>query len=325
METKSRKLKFVFIVYWVLLTYIFAALVWWFIALTRQNTLMANFMRQELRAYEPSNQFGIDEINSFEKRKRAQYLGEGAIFFLLISTGAVFVFRSVRKQIKDSQQQQHFMMAITHELKTPIAITKLNLETLLKRKLEESQQQKLLNNTIHEANRLNALCNNLLLSSQIESAGYQPTRELIDFSGLVAACMQEYINRFPQREIQFDGASACMVLGDSLHLQLAINNLIDNAIKYSPKNSLIRVSLETKSSQIYLHIADEGNGIPDSEKKKVFTKYYRLGNAATKAAKGTGLGLYLTKRIIEQHSGSLQLNNNQPQGCVFTIELKIAK
>ena len=116
--------------------------------------------------------------------------------------GAVFVFRAFRKQLKDSQNQQHFMMALTHELKTPIAVAKLNLETMQKRKLDEQQQQRLLQTALQETNRLNTLCNNMLLSSQIEAGGYRITDEETNFSELVNNCVRDFVNRFPQNNIQ---------------------------------------------------------------------------------------------------------------------------
>ena len=140
-------------VYWVLLVYIVAALVYWFIALNTQNRQMIQYEKQQLKKDSPIYIDEIKKLNAIEKRKTIQYIGEGSTFLLLILASAVFIFRAVRKQLKSSQQQQNFMMAITHELKTPIAVTKLNLETLQKRKLEEGQQQKLIQSTIQEANR----------------------------------------------------------------------------------------------------------------------------------------------------------------------------
>ena len=146
MNTKSKRLHFIFIIYWFLLTYIIVALIWWFIALNRQNQQMTALELQQLDSHNPGFDKTNTKIKDGEKRKTMQYLGEGAIFFLLIVAGAVYVFRIARKQLKQSQEQQNFMMAITHELKTPIAITKLNLETLQKRKLDEPQQQRLIQN-----------------------------------------------------------------------------------------------------------------------------------------------------------------------------------
>lgn len=316
------RLHFVFLLYWILLAYIFAALIWWGIALANQNRQMTALMRAELVAGQPDYAQKLANIDLLEKRKQAQYLGEGIIFFLLISAGAVFVHRAVRKQISDSQQQQHFMMAITHELKTPIAVTKLNLETLQRRKLDEQQQHKLISNTIYEANRLNALCNNLLLSSQIESGGYQLTTEAISFSDLVDNSAGEYQGRFPQRRFIISIEPELETEGDSLLLQLAVNNLLENAVKYTAKDKTVSITLKQQQGMLILEVADEGKGIPPTEFKKVFEKYYRVGNAATKAAKGTGLGLYLTKKIILQHQGRIGIRENHPNGCIFHIHLK---
>ncbi len=143
-----KKLDTIYILYWFLLTYIVAALVWWFIALSQQNKIMTDYKLGELSKMETAYQQKVDKINEENRRKTAQYIGEGITFFLLIIVGAVVVFRAVRRQFVQSQQQQNFMMAITHELKTPIAITKLNLETLQKHPLQPEQQQQIFTNTL---------------------------------------------------------------------------------------------------------------------------------------------------------------------------------
>ena len=320
---KTNRLRIIFLVYWVLLAYIIAALVWWFIALNRQNVQMASFEISQLKIGDPNNPKQLTEILAITKRKTAQYVGEGAIFLLLILSGAVFIYRAVRRQFKSGQDQQNFMMAITHELKTPIAITKLNLETLLKRKLEESQQQRLIQNTIQEANRLNALCNNMLLASQMEAGGHRITKEEINLSELTIACIKDFIIRYPQRIFQAEVVGDIYIMGDRFLLQMAINNLIDNAIKYSPKNSVISILLYQQQKVITLVIRDQGKGIEAAEKKKVFDKFYRIGNKATKEAKGTGLGLYLTKKIALQHDASIFVGDNTPTGSDFTILFKV--
>ena len=211
-------------------------------------------------------------------------------------------------------------MAITHELKTPIAITKLNLETLLKRKLEDNQQQRLLHNTIQEANRLNALCNNMLLASQIEGGAQNIIKEEINLSQLVTECTDDFILRHPQRIFKKEIATDIFLNGDMLMLQMAVNNLVDNAIKYSTKETVVNIALQKQGSTVRLTIQDQGKGIDAAEKKKVFDKFYRIGNKATKEAKGTGLGLYLTKKIAQQHQALLFVTDNHPAGSNFTIE-----
>ena len=321
-QNKSRRLRYIFLVYWILLAYVLAALVWWFIALNKQNHQMATYKISELNISYAGYQTALEKITNIEKRKTAQYIGEGAVFFLLIITGAIYIYRVVKSQFKISRQQQNFMIAITHELKTPIAVTKLNLETLQKRKLEEAQHQKLLQNTLQEANRLNALCNNMLLYSQIEEGGYKVIKEQVDLSALVHECINEYQTRFPQRQYAAAIDPGLHIQGDLLLIQMAINNLIDNATKYTPKNLQITLALFMADPNIIFQIKDEGKGIADVEKKKVFDKFYRIGNTATKEAKGTGLGLYLTKKIVQQHKANISVTDNTPEGSIFTIIFK---
>lgn len=322
MPNKLKKLRYIFFIYWFLLVYILTALIWWFIALNDQNRQMAQFKTQELNVADSNYSNQVITIKQDEKRKTAQYIGEGSIFFLLILAGAVFVYRAVRRQLKLSQEQQHFMMALTHELKTPIAVAMLNLETLQKRKLDESQQLRLIQTTLQETNRLNALCNNMLLASQIEAGGYAITKDETDMSELISHCVQDFITRFPGRRIVSHVKENIFVNGDRLLLQMLANNLIDNAVKYSPRESAITVSLEEKNNSIILEVRDEGKGIATDEKEKIFNKFYRTGNSATKAAKGTGLGLYLTKKIVAQHNGNISMTDNVPTGAIFAVTLK---
>lgn len=318
---KSIKLRSIFFLYWFLLAYILAALIWWFIALNQQNRQMAQYETEQLQKTDNNYQAAYDNIITIEKRKTAQYLGEGVTFFLLIIAGAVFVFRAVRRELKISRQQQHFMMAITHELKTPISVAKLNLETMQKHKLDEQQQQRLLQNTLEETNRLNALCNNMLLSSQIEAGGYLLTPEETNISELVAKCLQDFITRYPQQKFEMNIAPGIFIEGDRLLLQMLVNNLIDNAIKYSHKEMPVTVLLSEKDKYICLQVKDEGKGIAPEEKEKIFNKFYRTGNAATRTAKGTGLGLYLAKRIALQHNAYITVTDNKPAGSIFTVTL----
>src|SRR6478609_8458878 len=152
---KKRRLTFITIVYWFLLLFIMAAWVWWFISLQNQNDQMLMYKSLQINKDDPAYEQSLDLINEEHKRKTTQWISEGITFVIVTLIGAVFVYRSVRKQFLLGKQQQNFMMAVTHELKTPIAIVNLNLETLQKRKLNEEKQQRLLNTTLQETERLN--------------------------------------------------------------------------------------------------------------------------------------------------------------------------
>ncbi|MBK9532886.1 MAG: two-component sensor histidine kinase [Chitinophagaceae bacterium] len=321
MPSKSKKFRYIFFLYWFLLAYILAALIFWFIALNRQNRQMTKYEMEQLDPADKNYQPALENIKSLEKRKTAQYLGEGVTFFLLIVAGAIFVFRAVRRELRISEQQQNFMIAITHELKTPISVAKLNLETMQKRKLDEHQQQRLIQTTLEETNRLNALCNNMLLSSQMEAGGYPFTNEETNISELISRCVQDFITRYPQQKIETAITPDIFINGDRLLLQILANNLIDNAIKYGPKELPVTVVLTEENDKIILRVQDLGKGIAAEERDKIFNKFYRVGNAATKSAKGTGLGLYLTKKIARQHNANITVTDNSPSGAIFTVIL----
>jgi signal transduction histidine kinase len=318
------KLTLVTTVYWILLSYMVAALLWWFIALDKQNKMISNIRLSELKHDDPNYYRDALAIENSANRKTIQFISEGTTFLVLILVGAVFVFRATRKQIKLSQQQQNFMMAVTHELKTPIAVAQLNLETLQKRQLDEDKRQMLIGNTLQEANRLNTLCNNILFASQLDAGAYTTTKQEVNFSDLLEGCVDSFKKRFSTRIIEERINESIYIIGEPLLLQMLVNNLMDNANKYAIKGSPITIVLKQEENQIEFSVADLGEGIAEEEKKKIFQKFYRVGEENTRKTKGTGLGLYLCKKIVEGHAGKIFVSNNQPQGSIFTVKFKTA-
>ncbi len=317
---KKKRLAIATFVYWFLLLYVIAALVWWFIALQQQNEQMTNYKMQELKLDDPYYIPKTDRIKLEEHNKTAQYIGEGTIFLLLILIGAIFVYRAVRRQFKLQQQQQNFMMAVTHELKTPIAVTKLNLETLMRYKLDEQQQKKIIHSALQETDRLNTLANNILLSSQLEGGGYHLSKEELDLSALTSQVAKDFQTRFQEKKWEVHIEPELAVTGDTLLLQMLVNNLIENSIKYSPKDAAIGIELIKENGGAVLRVKDQGAGIAENEKKKIFEKFYRAGNEATRTTQGTGLGLYLCRKIATDHNAQINVSDNIPAGSIFTVK-----
>ena len=323
----KKRIRLATTIYWLLLFYIVAALVWWFISLEKQNRLMTNFKISHLNAsIDPSHDpqlynSALAKIEQDHRRNLVKYVSEGSTFLLLILIGAAFVYRSVRRQFLFQQQQQNFMMAVTHELKTPIAVARLNLETLQKHQLDIEKQKKLIRMTLEETERLNTLTNNILVSAQLEGEGYAASKEELDLSNLVKDCIRDVIQRYPERRFIESIEPDMDVKGDPLLLQLLINNLLENAMKYSPKEKPITCLLDQHSGKIQLSVKDEGPGIPSDEKKNVFKKFYRLEDEATRKTQGTGLGLYLCKKIAQGHNGDIVVTDNTPHGSNFIVSL----
>ncbi len=321
---KKRRLAFITVVYWFLLLFIVAAWVWWFISLQNQNDQMRIFRLMQLNKDDAAYEQNLFLINDDHRRKTGQYISEGITFVIVTLIGAVFVYRSVRKQFMLTKQQQNFMMAVTHELKTPIAVVNLNLETLQKRKLDEEKQHHIIQSTLQEADRLNDLTSNILITSQLESGNYMPDKEKVELSELAYKCASVFAHRFPLRTINMDIEEDIFINGEKLLVQLLINNLLDNALKYSSKEKPVSIELNEEQNKVLLKIKDEGAGINDEEKKKVFGKFYRSGNEAIRKTKGTGLGLYLCRRIADSHKAKIKITDNQPAGSIFTVEFNAA-
>jgi signal transduction histidine kinase len=323
-ERLKKKLRRTTLIYWALLLYVLAALLWWLISLQQQNRLIAQEKREllELRATLLSPlAYKIEQqtIEDLYRRNQTKYISEGITFLLVILIGAVFIFRAVRRQFKMQLQQQHFMMAVTHELKTPIAVAKLNLETLQKYQLDPDKQQKLIRTTLDETARLNFLTNNILVSAQLENKTFVTGKEELDLSALLQDCVNAVQKRFPDRNLETSIEKEIDIRGDALLLQILVNNLLENAIKYAPGLSAIRTTLRQTEKGILLSVADQGPGIPNSEKSKVFDRFYRIGNEQTRTTKGTGLGLYLCQRIAKDHRGRIEIKDNAPQGTIFNV------
>lgn len=322
---RKKGLEIPFVLFWLLLLYTVIALIWWFISLNSQVNDMTVFKEQQLRyavdsvRNRPAFDAALNGIREQHRREKTKYIAEGAAFMLVIFTGAFFVYRSVRKQFRMQQQQQNFMMAVTHELKTPIAVARLNLETLQKHRLDESQRQKFLQMALQETHRLHALTSNILVSSQLEGGGYQQAVEELDLSQLTISCIEDFRQRFSERPWEMHIEPDIAVEGDALLLQIMINNLLENAHKYSPRHKPITIRLARQGHRAMLSITDEGPGIPDHEKKKVFDKFYRIGSEEVRTTKGTGLGLHLCRKIAKDHDADINVTNNLPSGSIFTI------
>jgi signal transduction histidine kinase len=318
---KRKSIREATLIYWLVFIYTIAALVWWFISLENQNAEIRNLENKLLETriaggeQTAAYRFAALQIQKEQKRRTTRNISEGLTFLGVIMIGAVFVYKAVKKRLRLNRQQQNFIMAVTHELKTPVAIAKLNIETLLKRKLEIPQQEKLLRNTLMEMHRLNDLATNILVVSQMESGDYKMQFEQVQCSLLVNNLLQDLRIQHPNREIHSSVKEQVFYTGDPLMLKLVFSNLIDNAIKYSPKNTPVNVQL----TENQFSVSDSGTGIEQADKKNVFEKFFRAGNEFTRTAKGTGLGLYLCKKILTDHRATITINDNKPTGSIFTI------
>jgi signal transduction histidine kinase len=253
-------------------------------------------------------------------KRMPMILGEGSVFLIILLVGIYFFQRTIKKESEVHQQQQNFLLSVTHELKSPLAAIKLVLQTLVKRDLTKDKRDQLIGNSIEDVGRLDDLVENMLLATRIENNSYSYPKELFDFSELVKSIFDRaIITSENTRNFQQQIEEKISIMGDRFALGSLINNILENAIKYSPNGALVQVQLYQQSNKIFFIVADQGVGIADSERQKIFQKFYRSGNELTRQNKGTGLGLFIVAQVAKNHQAKVVVSNNQPKGTIFEI------
>jgi signal transduction histidine kinase len=253
-------------------------------------------------------------------KRMPMILGEGSVFLIILLVGIYFFQRTIKKESEFHQQQQNFLLSVTHELKSPLAAIKLVLQTLVKRDLTKDKRDQLIGNSIEDVGRLDDLVENMLLATRIENNSYSYPKELFDFSELVKSIYDRaIITSENTRNFQQQIEENISIMGDRFALGSLINNILENAVKYSPAGAAIQVQLYQQSNKIFFIVADQGVGIADSERQKIFQKFYRSGNELTRQNKGTGLGLFIVAQVAKNHQAKVLVSNNQPKGTIFEI------
>jgi signal transduction histidine kinase len=262
-------------------------------------------------------------IVDFERQK-LMIMGEGSVFFVVLLIGIGFMNRSFRKEVALARQQRNFLLSITHELKSPIASIKLALDTFMKRPSLKPEQIKLLTKgALTETERLHNLVNNILLAARIETS-FEISPEPLNFSDLILQNLKQVRTKFPNVRFNFQSnGDLSMIHGDRFALNSIIVNLLENAVKYSPKGDEVFIQLNENGKFLNFDVADKGVGVADEDKERIFEKFYRVGNEDTRKTKGTGLGLFIVKNMVTAHKGSIEIIDNQPIGTIFKVNLPI--
>jgi len=274
-------------------------------------------------------------ISSVGEKLRPEIISKGFNVFVLvggllllvaISVGMSLIFRRLNLQIRLTKLYDNFIANVTHELKSPLASIQMYLETLDTRDVPAAKQKEFLNYMMNDAKRLNHLINSILEISSLEQKKTIFTYHVHDADTLIHALIQEAMQRFKltDKNIHVEGHVNCQCVADQDALQIVLDNLVDNAIKYSVNPVEIGVKLRQTPQRIIITFSDQGIGISDKEKKKIFHKFYRLHNKNIPSVKGTGLGLYWVREIIRNHGGKVSVfSKGEDLGTVFTIHLPI--
>jgi signal transduction histidine kinase len=309
--------------------YILIAFGWWSILLLRKNEELGDvkiellrFQMQKEGTYITEDSFfktsSVQDLLEKERRQIAMIWSEGGVLFLGLLWGLWYVNQTFQKEVNLANQQRNFLLSITHELKSPIASIQLIIQTYQMRKLENSQKEALLNSAYKESERLNELVNNLLLSAKLETS-YKPILEDINVSIFLDDIISKFNLKFPLVNIEYQRSEVPLLKADKQGLVSVLTNLLENAVKYSQNQPIIYLKNDFIDDNFVFEIGDNGRGIPHAEKKKIFEKFYRIGDEETRKTKGTGLGLYIVDQIIKAHKGTISVLDNTPAGTIFRI------
>ena len=260
-------------------------------------------------------------VIKLQPSRMAMIMGEGSVFLFLLCIGAYFLHQSIKKEDRLHEQQTNFLLSVTHELKSPLAAIKLSLQTIVKRDLDKARQQSLLSNSLKDIERLDDLVENMLLATKIENRSYSFPKEEFDFSELVRKVsdrLQIHTCDCDQN-ILTNIQSDVKISGDPFALSSVVTNLLENAVKYSGPCAKVSVELTKVNGHAFLKVADNGPGIPDEEKMLIFDKFYRVGEERVRKAKGTGLGLFIVKEVLQNHDADISVKDNVPKGTIFEV------
>ncbi|MFL6429181.1 MAG: sensor histidine kinase [Acidobacteriaceae bacterium] len=256
----------------------------------------------------------------------------GIPFFALLIVGLILNTVFLVREVRRNEQQDSFLNAVTHELKTPITSIRLYLDTMRRREVSHQQQQEFLAVMSEDTDRLMATVEQVLKAGELGQRVRSQVRVRVDMDQLVQEAVATAMLRYhlDQHAIQFErrelqSGSSFAVAGNPEDLRTAVLNVIDNAVKYSPEGAHLSIVLSVESDAwVMVSVTDQGLGIPQPQLKRIFRRFYRVPNRSILRVKGTGLGLFLVRSIARQHGGDA-FAESPGEGRGATIHLQLPR
>lgn len=248
----------------------------------------------------------------------------GYVLFLAVIVGLILFIISLARQIRLNQRQQNFIDAVTHELKSPLTSLKLHLETMRMRELPPEMRERFTSLMLADVERLNGLIDHVLEAARVDQKRREIAFEEVALTPLLESAIALARDRhdLPPGSIRLEAAPLA-VRTDRVGLELVLFNLLDNAIKYSRDTVDVTVTLRaTPNGDVMIAVRDAGVGIPRQQLKRVFQRFYRIGNEMTRTRRGTGLGLFIVQETLRRLKGSIRAESpGENLGSTFTLTL----
>jgi len=251
----------------------------------------------------------------------------GVILFMAIIAGIVLNTIFLVREVRRNEQHDGFINAVTHELKTPIASIRLHLETLQTREVDETHRKEFYSVMLTDTARLLRTVEQVLEAGRTGQRRRRIDRSVIDLGAVVQECLQTVQTQLNPATIQYseilNDGSRPLVLGDHDELRVAVSNLVDNAVKYSPKSPRVAVEIAAfDENRLAIRVTDSGIGIARGQLKHIFKRFYRIPKRMVLRVKGSGLGLFIVRSVVERHGGRVFAESaGEGMGSTFTIVL----
>ena len=253
----------------------------------------------------------------------------GILLLAMIIGGIVLNTIFLVREIRRNEQHDAFINAVTHELKTPVASIRLYLQTLQTRSIDENKRAEFYRIMLDDSDRLLTTIEQVLRTGRIGHANRLTSSSPIDLRSLLEECVvrARTLHNLGPESLQYETGPAIEVQGDVDEVRAAVSNLIDNAIKYSSNDVHVLVEVaNTDGKYVTLRVRDRGAGIPKTELKRIFKRFYRVPGPLATRLKGTGLGLYIVRSVAKRHGGRAWAESEGPgHGSTFVLQLPLLK
>jgi signal transduction histidine kinase len=263
----------------------------------------------------------LNSDEAYIRKRILMILGEGAVFFSIVFFAIHQIRKSIIKDLELSRQQKNFLLAITHELKTPIASVKLYLQTLKKHKLDSNKQETLLDSALQENNRLQQIIDNILSVSQMDNSGFKLHPERLNLERAIHTAIEPAVVK--------NAAIFDLNCATDVHFNLdrnawhsVLSNLLDNALKYAGDHPRIKIACQKIENELKITFEDNGQGVPEDKLEAIFQRFGRLEQEETRSSKGVGLGLYIVRELVKAMNGQIHAENVPTGGLKFELLFK---